>query len=77
MDLLLMSIADVERKTKVPRTWITYQMQTGRLPEPSRLRGRRCFTPEQAEQIRIAYTAHLERKQTRQKMKERKDGNGR
>ena len=75
MDLL--SMADVERRTGVPRSWITYQLQLGRLVEPSRLRGRRCFTPEQADEIKRQHAAYVVKKQNRQRMKEKKDGNGR
>jgi hypothetical protein len=74
VNLSLLSIADVERLTRVPRSWITYEMQTGRIVEPDRLRGRRCFSPEQAEDIRTKYAAHLEKKQNRQKNKEKRDG---
>lgn len=42
MDLI--SIADLERRTRVPRSWLVYELQNGRIPEPSRLNGRRCFT---------------------------------
>ena len=68
MDLL--SMADVERKTSVPRSWIAYQMQLGRIPEPARLRGRRCFSPEQAEEIQARYREHLNRKEERKKKKD-------
>ncbi len=67
----LLSMADVERTTSVPRSWITYQMQLGRIPEPARLRGRRCFSPEQAEQIQARYREHLSKKEARRKKRDK------
>jgi hypothetical protein len=75
MDLL--SMADVERRTGVPRSWTNYQMQKGLIQEPSRLRGRRCFTPEQADEIKRQHAAYVEKKLNRQKTKEKKDAIGR
>lgn len=51
--MTLHSMADVCRSTGLKRHWITYQIQSGSIPEPQRLGGnRRCFTQEQLENIR-------------------------
>ena len=65
----LLSISDVVQETKVPRNWINYQLQLGNLPEPSRLRGRRCFTIREADEIKDRYSAYLQAKLLRSNQK--------
>ena len=68
MDLI--SIADLERRTKVPRSWLVYELQNGRIPEPFRLNGRRCFTAAEADAIQGRYQEHLAKRASRRAKKE-------
>ena len=62
------SMADICRQTGLKRHWITYQIQTGNLPEPQRLGGnRRCFTEEQLDHIRSFFEQRRLQKLARQR----------
>jgi hypothetical protein len=50
--LLMLSIRDVAKTTGVPVHKIRYALATGRLPEPGRAGGRRCFLAEDIEAVR-------------------------
>jgi DNA-binding transcriptional MerR regulator len=52
MPARLLSIADVARESGVPRHRVVYALTTGRLKEPRRLQNRRCFTPQDLEQVK-------------------------
>ena len=65
-----LSMADVMRTAGVARHKITYAIERGRIPEPTRVGGnRRCFTPDQAEQIR-GYFEAVKQKRAARKGKE-------
>lgn len=52
MPTRLLSMSDVVRESGVPRHKLVYALSTNRLREPRRLQNRRCFSPQDLEQIK-------------------------
>ena len=53
---MLFSMSDAAKATGVAGYRIKYALKTRRIPEPGRVGGRRCFSPEDVELIRRHFT---------------------
>lgn len=53
----MLSISETAKATGIAPYRIKYALETKAIPEPGRLAGRRCFTPEDVERVRRHFAA--------------------
>jgi len=51
----LLSMSEVVKRTGIKRHQIVYLLVTGKIPEPSTLNGRRCFSMKDLERIKTYF----------------------